>query len=190
MESIFRQACHELCALARIFHRGCARVGCGAVRWQGATTLRARAREEEQRSKRAAAWLNRLCSARYKLDLALEANKVSIHAVLQGIGKRPGEYPGQMGRAHVAGLAAARAGSVHTRCGRPRPLQSVHPASLQSHHYPWHRKRPTCFSVRRANWPPHETWQARCQRRHGLGRARGGGPGWWGYRPGSGWEQS
>jgi hypothetical protein len=59
--------------LARIFHQGRARVGCDAVRWQGETTLRARAREEEQRSQRAAARLNRVCSARYKLDLALEA---------------------------------------------------------------------------------------------------------------------
>jgi putative transcriptional regulator len=33
--------------LARIFHQGRARVGCDAVRWQGVTTLRARAREEE-----------------------------------------------------------------------------------------------------------------------------------------------
>jgi hypothetical protein len=36
----------------------------------------------EQRRKRAAAQLNRVCSARTKLDLALEAKKVSIHAVL------------------------------------------------------------------------------------------------------------
>ncbi|MFM2448062.1 MAG: hypothetical protein RIS44_512 [Pseudomonadota bacterium] len=36
--------------LTRIFHQGRARVGCDAVRWQGETTLRARAREEEQRS--------------------------------------------------------------------------------------------------------------------------------------------
>ena len=91
-----------------MFHQGRARVGCGAVRWQGRsgafkpdaacprsdpclqawvrpareTTLRARAREEEQRSQRAAARLNRVCSARTKLDLALEAKKGSIHAVL------------------------------------------------------------------------------------------------------------
>jgi hypothetical protein len=38
-------------------------VGCDAVRWQGETTLRARAREEEQRSQRAAALLNRARSA-------------------------------------------------------------------------------------------------------------------------------
>jgi hypothetical protein len=42
---------------------GQARVGCDAVRWQGATLLRARAREEEQRGKPAAAQLNRVCSA-------------------------------------------------------------------------------------------------------------------------------
>ena len=69
-------------------------MGCDAVRWQGETTLRARARKEEQRSQRAAARLNRVCSARYKLDLALEAKKVSIHAVLLGIGERPGEICG------------------------------------------------------------------------------------------------
>jgi hypothetical protein len=42
---------------------GRARVGCDAVRWQGVTTLRARAREEEQRRQRTAARLNRVCSA-------------------------------------------------------------------------------------------------------------------------------
>ena len=35
-----------------------------------------------------------MCSARYKLDLVLEAEKVSIHAVLRGIGERPGEICG------------------------------------------------------------------------------------------------
>jgi hypothetical protein len=92
-------------------------VCCDAVRWQGETTLRARARKAEtghkqslrtvcacrgpqplalaeQRSKRAAARLNRVRSARYKLDLALEAKKVSIHAVLRGIEERPGEICG------------------------------------------------------------------------------------------------
>ena len=92
-------------------------MGCDAVRWQGETTLRARAREAEsghkqslrtvcasrrpkplalaeQRGKQAAARLNRVCSARYKLDLALEAKKVSIHAVLRGIEERPGEICG------------------------------------------------------------------------------------------------
>ena len=42
---------------------GRVRVGCDAVRWQGATTLRAHAREEEQRGQRAAARLNRARSA-------------------------------------------------------------------------------------------------------------------------------
>ncbi len=95
-------------------------MGCDAVRWQGRskgfkphvaclrsdprlqarvrpareTTLRARAREEEQRRQRAAARLNRVCSARTKLDLALEAKKVSIHLVLRGIEERPGENAG------------------------------------------------------------------------------------------------
>jgi hypothetical protein len=69
-------------------------VGCDAVRWQGETTLRARAREKEQRGQRAAARLNRACSAWYKLNLAFEAKKVSIHAVLRGIRERPGEISG------------------------------------------------------------------------------------------------
>jgi hypothetical protein len=80
--------------LARMFHQVRARVGGYAVRWQGVTTLRARAREEEQRSQRAAAPLNRVRSARNKLDLALEAKKVSIHAVLRDIRERPGEISG------------------------------------------------------------------------------------------------
>ena len=42
---------------------GRARVGRDAVRWQGVTTLRAPAREAEQRSQRAAARLNRVRSA-------------------------------------------------------------------------------------------------------------------------------
>ncbi len=85
-------------ALARIFHQGHARVGCDAVRWQGETTLRARAREEEQRRQRAAAQLNRACSARYKLDLALEAETMSIHAMLRDVIERPGEISGLGGR--------------------------------------------------------------------------------------------
>jgi hypothetical protein len=42
---------------------GRARVGCDAVRWQGVTTLRARARKAEQRGQCAAARLNRVRSA-------------------------------------------------------------------------------------------------------------------------------
>ena len=72
-------------SLARIFHQGRARVGCDAVRWQDETTQRACARKEDQRRQRAAARRNRVCSARYTLDLALEAAKVSIHAVFPGI---------------------------------------------------------------------------------------------------------
>ena len=80
--------------LARIFHQGRARVGGDAVRRQGVTTLRARARKEEQRGQRAAAPLNRVRSARYELDWVLEAKKLSIHAVLRDIGERPGEICG------------------------------------------------------------------------------------------------
>ena len=98
-------------SLARIFHQGRARVGCDAVRWQGETTLRAHARKEEQRSQRAAARLNRVCSARTKLDLALEAKKVSLHAVLRGIGERPGEISG-LAPILFRYLAPASAGAV------------------------------------------------------------------------------
>ena len=49
----------------------------------------------EQRRKQASARLNQwVCSAQYKWDLALEAKKVSIHAVLRGIEERPGEICG------------------------------------------------------------------------------------------------
>jgi hypothetical protein len=104
-------------------------VGCDAVRWQGETTLRARARKEEQRGQRAAAWRNRVRSARYKLDLALEANKVSIHAALRGIEERPGEICGLMNRASpgvvnrlLFGMVCqpvriALAGVAHLHCG-------------------------------------------------------------------------
>jgi hypothetical protein len=59
-------------------------VGRDAARWQDATTRWADAHKEEQRCQRAAARLNRVRSVRYKLDLALEATKASIHAVLPG----------------------------------------------------------------------------------------------------------
>ena len=42
---------------------GRVRVGCDAVRWQGVTTLRAPAREAEQRRQRAVARLTRVRSA-------------------------------------------------------------------------------------------------------------------------------
>ena len=49
---------------------GRARVGGDAVRWQGETTRRAHAREEEQRGQRAAALLNRVRSALTQLVMA------------------------------------------------------------------------------------------------------------------------
>jgi 2-keto-4-pentenoate hydratase len=49
------------------------------VRPARATTRWADAHKEEQRGQRAAAQLNRVRSARYKFDLAVEARKVSIH---------------------------------------------------------------------------------------------------------------
>ena len=60
-----------------------ARVGCAAVRWQDATTLRAYAREEEQRGQRAVARRNRVRSVVTQEVNASEARKVNEHAVLQ-----------------------------------------------------------------------------------------------------------
>jgi hypothetical protein len=59
-----------------------ARVGCDAVRWQGATTLRARAREEEQRSQRAAAQTNRVRSALTQLVRVFVPGELNVHQVL------------------------------------------------------------------------------------------------------------
>jgi hypothetical protein len=64
----------------------------------------------EQRRQRAAARLNRVRSARYKLDLALEATTVSIHAVLRGIEERPGEICGL----EAAGRDAKQLNRPHT----------------------------------------------------------------------------
>jgi hypothetical protein len=64
------------------------------VSTEGAQARTARAREQKQRGRRAAARLKRACRARYKLALAFEAKKVSIHAVLRDIGQRPGERSG------------------------------------------------------------------------------------------------
>jgi len=60
---------------------GHARVGCDAVRQQGATTLRAHAREEEQRRWRAVAQLNRVCSALTQRVNVVVSTKLSVHAV-------------------------------------------------------------------------------------------------------------
>ena len=56
-------------------------MGCDAVGWQGATTLRAYAREEEQRGQRAAAWLTRVRSALTKAVGVVVRKEVNIHAV-------------------------------------------------------------------------------------------------------------
>ena len=60
---------------------GRARVGCDAVRWQDVTTLRAPARKEEQRRKRAVARLNRVRSAVTPMVAVLVGTKVSVHQV-------------------------------------------------------------------------------------------------------------
>ncbi|XVJ70704.1 MAG: hypothetical protein HEQ39_14575 [Rhizobacter sp.] len=57
-------------------------MGCAAVRWQGETTLRARAREEEQRGQRAAAQLNRARSALTQLVRVFVPGKLTIYQVL------------------------------------------------------------------------------------------------------------
>jgi hypothetical protein len=57
-------------------------VGCDSVHWQGATPLRACAREEKQRSQRAAALFNRVRSALTKLVTVYVPRKLNIHQVL------------------------------------------------------------------------------------------------------------
>ena len=69
---------------------GRARVGCDAVGWQGATTLRAYAREEKQRGQRAAARLNRVRSALTQPVKMVVRKKANIHAVY------PAEESGQL----------------------------------------------------------------------------------------------
>ncbi|MFM2449205.1 MAG: hypothetical protein RIS44_1655 [Pseudomonadota bacterium] len=69
---------------------GHARVGCAAVRWQGVTTLRARAREEKQRRQRAAVQFNRVCSAFTAAVNMVVGRNISIHAVL------PADASGQL----------------------------------------------------------------------------------------------
>ena len=60
---------------------GRARVGRDAVRWQGVTTLRALAREAEQRSQRAVARLNRVRSALTQEVRVVMGTNLSVHAV-------------------------------------------------------------------------------------------------------------
>ena len=69
---------------------GRARVGGDAVRWQGATTLRAAARKKEQRRQRAAALLNRARRGVTHEVMARVGGKVCIHAVF------PAEESGQL----------------------------------------------------------------------------------------------
>jgi hypothetical protein len=66
------------------------RVGCDAVRWQGETTLRARAHEEEPRGKQAAALLNRVRSAFTQAVKVVAGSNVSMQAVL------PADTSGQL----------------------------------------------------------------------------------------------
>jgi hypothetical protein len=59
-----------------------ARVSCGAARWRGVTTRRARAREEEQHGQRAATQLTRVCSVCTQAVKAGVSTNINIHAVL------------------------------------------------------------------------------------------------------------
>ena len=59
---------------------GRARVGRDAVRWQDVTTLRAHAREAEQRGQRAAARLNRVRSALTQEVRVIVGTNLSVHA--------------------------------------------------------------------------------------------------------------
>jgi len=69
---------------------GRARVGCDGVRRQGATTLRAPAREEKQRRRRASARLNRVRSVVTLEVTLLVGKKAGVH------GAYPAEGSGQM----------------------------------------------------------------------------------------------
>jgi hypothetical protein len=60
---------------------GRARAGRDASGWQGATTLRARAREEEQRGQRVAARFDRVRSALTQTVKAVVEAIVNVHAV-------------------------------------------------------------------------------------------------------------
>ena len=55
-------------------------MGRDAVRWQGVTTLRAHAREAEQRSQRAAARLNRVRSALTQEVRVVMGTNLTVHA--------------------------------------------------------------------------------------------------------------
>ena len=70
---------------------GRARVGRDAVRWQDVTTLRAHAREAEQRGQRAVARLNRVRSALTQEVRVVMATNLSVHAAspVEGSGQLP-----------------------------------------------------------------------------------------------------
>ena len=70
---------------------GRTRVGCDGVLWQGETTLRANAREEEQRGQRAPAQFNRVCSAFTQMVSVLRRKNISVHAGLPNGGS--GQLP-------------------------------------------------------------------------------------------------
>ena len=81
-------------------------MGCDAVGWQGVTTLRAYAREEEQRGQRAAARLNRVRSALTQSVNVVVRQKFNVHAVY------PAEESGQLPFLGLLHAREARLGPV------------------------------------------------------------------------------
>lgn len=61
------------------------RVGCDGVRWQGATRRLAPASNEEQRSQRAPARLNRICSALALTVKGRVSKNLNIHVVFPAV---------------------------------------------------------------------------------------------------------
>ena len=70
---------------------GRGRVGCDAVRWQGAPTQWADAQQEKQRSQRAVAWLNRMRSVLTRWVMAGGERNLNQHAAFVAV--RSGQLP-------------------------------------------------------------------------------------------------
>jgi hypothetical protein len=69
--------------LAPVVGRG--RVGCDAVRWQGAPTQWALAHQEKQRSQRAVSRRNRLRSALTQMVMPCGQSKLNRHAASEAV---------------------------------------------------------------------------------------------------------
>ena len=115
---------------------GRARVGCDAVRWQGATTLRARARKEEQRGQRDAARPTRACSAVTLKVTTVVGAKLSRHQVCPVEASGPLPFLGSSRRNAPAAwwrpvtISAPGAQPISARnCASPRSIESPVEAS-------------------------------------------------------------